>query len=66
MSEDIEECIFRKFELHEGCGGAGYWWCYNTLINKQINIYEDCRKCDSKQYKDGSNWSELIDRGGER
>ena len=41
----MDHCIYRKYELTEGCGGAGYWWCYNPLINKQINVYEDCKKC---------------------
>lgn len=39
----MKECEFRKFELTEGCGGAGYWWCYRD--NRQVNVYEDCKNC---------------------
>jgi len=45
--EEIKKCEFRALEYTKGCGGAVYWWCNKD--NKQINIYEDCKKCKVKR-----------------
>ena len=57
----MEDCSERRFEITNECGGAGYWWC--NRLNKQVNIYEDCKECENIQYKDGSNWKPLILEG---
>ena len=43
MEEEIKVCNQRESKYTNGCGGAVYWWCNKD--NKQINVYEDCKKC---------------------
>jgi len=42
--EVIVVCEDRTLRHTNGCGGAFYWWCHRD--NKQINIYENCPKCN--------------------
>ena len=45
----VAECPSREVKHTDGCGGAVYWWCNKS--NKQINIYEDCIKCEDENIK---------------
>lgn len=43
---DLKPCSYRKCEYTPACGGANYWWCYQSEKNCQINIYKDCKNCE--------------------
>ena len=42
----MRECNHREGNYTPKCGGAFYWWCNRD--NKQINVHEDCKECDSE------------------